>query len=699
MEVNDQLLTTIEETLVAISEKDQGAIGELQKILSGCGNGDMPANLKSLLSENLELLISDANSTTAGTPFADLIESLADCGVDGMPLRDALAALGRQVFSEYPDPAGMIRAISVLNESTDIVTVRTRWAAFGSLKEGVHAWHGAFGLGQVIEIDAFSDLVYIQFDRKQNFTLEQTLSTVSIARPDSLAGQLAADRKANFKPTLAADEFDIEIANSFVPPLEVAGGTVEQLLVPGFMSKKNFDDWRKGARGKNATTQKKRTWNEARSLQELKGCLEGVKKIKPNEEEAAHLAKLFNFAATRNTLVTEFANNLATVWSLSQDVAWLEEMIRALPEDTLIWSGIDEFSPVTQKLPAKLMPFWLQATYVARGIEWLIEATMAMPLRFYDPLDVVLQGRGHDAEVLFLSALEHVKRSDSVPDTFVWLWKRHRDKCMESFRAPRPIFRSLAMPAKGEYLKAKKELHKLLMNDAEFQTALMDGGSREGIGRLVQMVKHAHLLNKGEKQSLLVKIVRLFPDSKDLVEDRKPIEVAIQKKLTSYRTMEQYRQELLAIINKKIPENSAAIAHAREYGDLRENAEFKAAKENQRLLLERRAYLEIELNEVLPTDFSDVEVDNVVVPGTSVVLDVDGSPLTYHILGLWDSEPETGIISYDTDIAKALISRKSGDEVELPQGESAVIRKVTKLPAHVKTWVQLESATPAEVSK
>ena len=205
MEVNDQLLNTVEETLVAISEKDQGAIAQLQDILSGCDNGDMPANLKSLLSENLELLMTDANSTPAGTPFADLVETLADCGVDGMPLRDALAALGRQVFSEYPDPAGMIRAIAVLNESTDIMTVRTRWAAFGNLEEGVHAWHGAFGLGQVVEIDAFSDLVYIQFDRKQNFTLEQTLSTVSIARPDSLAGQLAANRKANFKPSRAAD--------------------------------------------------------------------------------------------------------------------------------------------------------------------------------------------------------------------------------------------------------------------------------------------------------------------------------------------------------------------------------------------------------------------------------------------------------------------------------------------------------------
>ena len=237
------------------------------------------------------------------------------------------------------------------------------------------------------------------------------------------------------------------------------------------------------------------------------------------------------------------------------------------------------------------------------------------------------------------------------------------------------------------------------MNDDEFQTALMDGGSREGIGRLVQMVKHAHLLNKGEKQSLLVKIVRQFPDSKDLVEDRKPVEAALQKKVTSYRMMEQYRQELVEIINTKIPANSASIAHAREYGDLRENAEFKAAKENQRLLLKRRDYLESELTQVLPTDFSDVEVDEIVLTGSSVVLDVDGLLLTYHILGLWDSEPETGIISYATDIAKALISRKRGDEVELPQGQTAVISEVTELPAHVKAWVQIDAVVTAEVAK
>ena len=91
--------------------------------------------------------------------------------------------------------------------------------------------------------------------------------------------------------------------------------------------------------------------------------------------------------------------------------------------------------------------------------------------------------------------------------------------------------------------------------------------------------------------------------------------------------------------------------------------------------------------------------DEIVLTGSSVVLDVDGLLLTYHILGLWDSEPETGIISYATDIAKALISRKRGDEVELPQGQTAVISEVTELPAHVKAWVQIDAVVTAEVAK
>src|SRR5690606_4720100 len=105
-------------------------------------------------------------------------------------------------------------------------------------------------------------------------------------------------------------------------------------------------------------------------------------------------------------------------------------------------------------------------------------------------------------------------------------------------------------------------------------------------------------------------------------------------------------QELADIINKKIPENAAAIAHARSYGDLRENAEFKAAKENQKWLGRRRMELEKIVNETQATDFSDIEITDFVVPGSGVTMEISGGSETYYLLGLYDSDPDRHILSY-----------------------------------------------------
>ena len=114
MEVTDKLLTDVEELLIA-SESDQGAIAKLLDIVTGI-EGDFPANLKKLFTDNLEMLIADANAVKTDTPLAALVTDLADRNVDAMLLRDALAALCRQTFAEYPDPAGLIRAFAVLDE-------------------------------------------------------------------------------------------------------------------------------------------------------------------------------------------------------------------------------------------------------------------------------------------------------------------------------------------------------------------------------------------------------------------------------------------------------------------------------------------------------------------------------------------------------------------------------------------------------
>jgi len=119
------------------------------------------------------------------------------------------------------------------------------------------------------------------------------------------------------------------------------------------------------------------------------------------------------------------------------------------------------------------------------------------------------------------------------------------------------------------------------------------------------------------------------------------------------------------LVEKKIPANSKEIAIARSYGDLRENHEYKAAKEMQKILMRRKGELENQLVRARGTDFANPRTD-VVSMGT-VVRSIDlKTNATEHftILGAWDSDPEKGVVSYLSPVAQSLLGKKVGDEVE-----------------------------------
>src|SRR6185369_11674016 len=112
---------------------------------------------------------------------------------------------------------------------------------------------------------------------------------------------------------------------------------------------------------------------------------------------------------------------------------------------------------------------------------------------------------------------------------------------------------------------------------------------------------------------------------------------------------------------------SKEIAIARSYGDLREDHEYKAAKEMQKILMRRKSELESQLVRARGTDFANAKTD-VVSIGTIVnVTDLEHNHVEkFTILGAWDSDPDKGIISYLTPVAQSLIGHKPGEEVEVP---------------------------------
>ncbi len=113
------------------------------------------------------------------------------------------------------------------------------------------------------------------------------------------------------------------------------------------------------------------------------------------------------------------------------------------------------------------------------------------------------------------------------------------------------------------------------------------------------------------------------------------------------------------------------IATAREHGDLRENAEYEAAKEKQANYMAKLGQLQERFANAQIIRRADLPPDTITLGKRVHIRDLNsGEELHYTILGEGESDIDNGIISYQTPLAKALINHKQDDEVEvqLPRG-------------------------------
>jgi transcription elongation factor GreA len=135
----------------------------------------------------------------------------------------------------------------------------------------------------------------------------------------------------------------------------------------------------------------------------------------------------------------------------------------------------------------------------------------------------------------------------------------------------------------------------------------------------------------------------------------------------------QLREELRRLKIEERPKVTQAIATARAHGDLKENAEYHAAKEQQGLMEARIRDIEAKLANAQIIDVTAVNAGGKVVFGATVhVIDSnDGSEAKYQIVGEDEADIKNGLLSIGSPIARALIGKKEGDEVEVstPSGK------------------------------
>ena len=135
------------------------------------------------------------------------------------------------------------------------------------------------------------------------------------------------------------------------------------------------------------------------------------------------------------------------------------------------------------------------------------------------------------------------------------------------------------------------------------------------------------------------------------------------------------RTELTELTEVRRPEVIARIRTAKELGDLKENADYTAAREEQSFLEGRIQALEARLRDAVIAEVPGVGSGDDI--GSTVTVEIDGSEISYTLVGSAESDPSAGRLSAVSPVGRGLVGAKAGDEVVIQTPRGSVTYRVS----------------------
>ena len=344
---------------------------------------------------------------------------------------------------------------------------------------------------------------------------------------------------------------------------------------------------------------------------------------------------------------------------------------RSQPDLTLEHLIVEEeprLAAILLKLPSSKERRVLHALPAALGERWTARALQLMQgnnARLVSAMPKVFAEAGRQ-EDLRVALDRGLREHSATSEMLFWLCKSRAD--WSQLINPELLSAILSACERDQHNESNSRstrLRDLLLSDRALIPDIFAGAelglARDSMRRLML----SPVFDELTKRSLMARIIKLYPDLQSLVSGEQ-MEEKIESLVVSWSSLQKRKAELEELVNKKIPENSKEIGVARSYGDLRENFEFKAAKEMQAVLMRRKSELERALTNARGTAFENPDTSQVSI-GTIVTLreTTNGCEETYTILGAWDGDPDRAIISYQTAIGQSLLGHRVGEVVEL----------------------------------
>jgi transcription elongation GreA/GreB family factor len=289
--------------------------------------------------------------------------------------------------------------------------------------------------------------------------------------------------------------------------------------------------------------------------------------------------------------------------------------------------------------------------------------------RELDPraLDLLSEGLAHGAPKeleRFLDSL--LAQPHRNPAAFTWIAERAAvDEAMRTRNPLRLLQQILTVLNRDEFATFRVRLL-ILAESGNTLPRLLPHLTEEQAAQAEDAIQRASNLEPFQRDALVTAIHLRFQNLRK--ESGPPPLYATPDSVTSKRA------ELQQILTKDIPANRKAIEEARAMGDLRENFEYKSARQRHEYLNARAISLNAELARVrlIETEGTDISEARI---GSRLHLRNPTGTRIMTILGPWESKPEEDVISYESDLAKELLGKKPGEVVGIT-GEEWTIEKI-----------------------
>ena len=690
-----------EELFMNVAEKPTAkALNELIKQLK-----DHRPLSNSELSENIDFLI-DAWNAEVDPVQANFILSLASLNPEDTPMfRKTLLMSLKVLLPPFLAKPSYLRALGLRDTNCTVAEISKRYHALLALKGGVYAYQtDVKRWGTVISVDEFTSSVsLVEYNAPGSFSLsiEKVLADVKLFAP----GPDIQKAAKLCRKVIPSAEFKATIANRALTPTpeKLVHSIAQHALVPNKMTSEKFEEWWNNEDDENTNNagNLKRKASEARSVHELHELIVATNKIENYEfkEEDVDLLKAFftkmrpQSGVKNNKLLLDSISMLSEYFNEDQmldmleplkekSIFWPQDMLNFHFEDLEVWG----------KIAVKQLPPLAKATVDLFGDTYTSELITHLPLKCLNSFCAEV-----DTDIL----AEKIKSVRNINcDILLWIWRNRKNisqHLLSDLNLTNVITALNTTQLPSVWQPAHRELKKQLLDKADFQQQIIDI-AKDDISQITFALQLAKFFITGEKQSLLIKLTRLSPELKALLEGGEAQKLMAKQQdngnsavnailngptISSNASHRRLLDELEDLLKVQIPENREALKVARAHGDFRENAEYDAAKERRNFLSKRRSELERDLVNIQATDFQNVDISNGITVGCKVTLTSANGELVYYILGAWDGNPEMNYISYKTRLGKLLLCKKAGDKIEMPDDSEATIQTIEELDADI----------------